>query len=59
MMLILSFIAICVACTLLWMELQVYAPYPWWETKQIAPATTLLDAPGLDLGIQQLRAFRA
>ena len=58
MMLILSFIAICVACTLLWMELQVYAPYPWWETKQVAPATSSLYTPGVDLNLELFRAYR-
>ena len=46
MMLILSFVAVCIACVLLWLELQAYAPYPWWETKQAAPATTWLYLPG-------------
>ena len=46
MMLFLAFVAVCTACTLLWLELQAYAPYPWWETKQIAPATSSLYAPG-------------
>jgi hypothetical protein len=45
MMLILSFIAICVACVLLWMELQDYGPYPWWKTDGIAPATSQLNMP--------------
>ncbi len=40
MMLIISFIAICVACTVLWFELQDYAPYPWWKTEGVSPATS-------------------
>jgi hypothetical protein len=35
MMLIISFAAICVACGLLWAELQQYAPYPWWKTEGV------------------------
>ena len=42
MMLIISFAAICVACTLLWFELQEYGPYPWWKTEGVAPATSQL-----------------
>jgi hypothetical protein len=38
MMLIISFAAICVACGLLWAELQQYAPYPWWKTEGVSPA---------------------
>jgi hypothetical protein len=40
MMLIIAFIAICVACVLLWFELQDYAPYPWWKTEGVTPATS-------------------
>jgi hypothetical protein len=40
MMLILAFVGICVACVLLWMELQAYGPYPWWKTQGVAPAAT-------------------
>jgi hypothetical protein len=40
MMLIISFAAICVACGLLWAELQQYAPYPWWKTEGVSPAGT-------------------
>ena len=61
MMLILSLVAVCVACVLLWRELQAYAPYPWWETKQIAPATTSLYLPGDtgSLGAEASRWLRA
>jgi hypothetical protein len=45
MMLILAFVAICIACTLLWLELQYYGPYPWWKTDGVAPVTAWL--PGL------------
>lgn len=31
MMLILSFLFLCVACTLLYLELQNYGQYPWWR----------------------------
>jgi hypothetical protein len=46
MMLIISFAAICVACIVLWMELQEYGPYPWWKTEGVSPAAQL--APALD-----------
>ena len=59
MMLILSFIAVCIACTLLWIELQVYAPYPWWETKQVAPATTSLYTPGVNFSVELVRNYFA
>ncbi len=45
MMLILAFIAICVACTLLWMELQAYGSFPWYKTEGVAPATSWLPMP--------------
>lgn len=45
MMLILAFAAICVACVLLWLELQEYGTYPWWRTSGIAPPTSFLYAP--------------
>jgi hypothetical protein len=45
MLLILSFIALCVACTLLWMELQDYGPFPWYKTEGVAPATSWLPMP--------------
>lgn len=41
-MLILSFIAICTACTLLWLELDRYGKMPMWKTEGVAPATSLL-----------------
>ena len=63
MMLILSFVAVCVACFLLWRELQAYAPYPWWETKQVAPttSTSFLFGPGdsNSLGLELSRWMRA
>jgi hypothetical protein len=60
MMLILSFIAVCVACFLLWQELQAYAPYPWWETKQAAPAaTSLIPGDSGSLVAQFGHCFRA
>ena len=38
MMLILSFLAICVACVLLFLELQEYGTFPtWWKTTGFAP----------------------
>jgi len=43
MMLILAFIAICIACTLLWLELQAFGAYPWWKTDGVAPAAAMLD----------------
>ena len=57
-MLILSFIAICVACVLLYFELKVYAP-DYWKTKGIAkPATASLAAPVPDAAAAA-RAFWA
>lgn len=58
-MLILSFIAICVACVLLYLELRVYSP-DYWKTKGIAkPATASLTAPVLDTAPAAARAFWA
>lgn len=31
MMLVISFIAITTACTLLYLELQLYGVFPWWK----------------------------
>lgn len=46
MMLILSFLGICVACVLLWLELQEYGAFPWWKTSNIPiPATSSAGAP--------------
>jgi hypothetical protein len=59
MMLILSFIAVTIACVILWFELQVYAPYPWWETQQVAPATSSLHTPGGTWVAELLHPFRA
>lgn len=44
-MLILSFIAICTACTLLWLELHRYGKMPQWKTEGVSPATSSLYAP--------------
>ena len=33
-MLIVSFIAICTACALLYLELSKYGAYPWWNVDQ-------------------------
>ena len=33
-MLIVSFIAICTACVLLYLELSQYGAYPWWKVDQ-------------------------
>lgn len=46
MMLIISFVATCIACTLLWMELQEYAPN-YWRTEGVSPAGTSQIAPEL------------
>lgn len=32
MMLVMSFIAICISCFLLYFELQRFGTYPWWNT---------------------------
>lgn len=45
MMLIISFIAICTACTLLWLELHRYGKMPQWKTEGVAPATSSLFVP--------------
>ncbi len=45
-MLIISFVATCIACTLLYMELQEYAP-EYWGTGGISPAGTSQIAPDL------------
>jgi hypothetical protein len=51
MMLILAFVAICVACVLLWMELQAYRP-EYWRAKSVAPATSWISAPsGLEAAV--------
>lgn len=45
MMLILAFIGICVACVMLWLELQEYGSFPWWKTSNIpVPATSSVDS---------------
>lgn len=46
MMLIISFVATCIACTLLYMELREYAP-DYWRTKGVSPAGTSQIAPDL------------
>jgi hypothetical protein len=49
MMLILAFLAITVACFLLWFELQAYGPFPQWKTEGVAaPATAALFPPGTE-----------
>ena len=40
MMLIVSFIAICLACVCLYLELEKYGKHPWWDTTDATPATT-------------------
>lgn len=48
MMLILSFLAICVACSLLWLELKSYGEWPQWKVDvKAAPVVTtpVDDAP--------------
>ncbi len=41
-MLIISFIAICVGCVLLYLELQRFGSYPWWDVDEAKPATSQL-----------------
>jgi len=36
-MLFIAFVAIVVACVLLWMELQQWGDYPWWRTTDAIP----------------------
>jgi len=42
MMLIMSFIALLIGCTALYLELRKYGQYPWWETGG-SSATSQLD----------------
>jgi hypothetical protein len=42
MMLIIAFLAITVACFLLWFELKAYGPFPQWKTEGVAPVTSSL-----------------
>lgn len=44
MMLIISFIAICTAIVLLYMELNKYGAYPWWKTGDAIPKTSYLES---------------
>jgi hypothetical protein len=44
MMLIMSFIALLIGCTALYLELRKYGQYPWWETGG-STATSQLDLP--------------
>ena len=39
MMLIISFFAILTSCILLYMELQQYGAYPWWNTSGSQPSS--------------------
>ena len=38
-MLIISFFCIVVACVLLWLELNRWGSYPWWDTREATPNT--------------------
>ena len=53
MMLILAFLAICVACVLLFLELQEYGTFPtWWKTSGISvPATSSVTPPAAEMGL--------
>jgi len=42
MMLVISFIAICIACVLLMLELSRFGTYPWWNTGEAKPATSYI-----------------
>ena len=53
-MLFLSFVAIVLACVLLWLELKQWGDYPWWKTNDAIPkagggAALLHTAPTLPL----------
>jgi hypothetical protein len=47
MMLLLSFIALCVACTLLWLELQAYGAFPWWKPPANLTPPAAWSLPGI------------
>ena len=46
MMLILSFLAVTIACVLLWLELKAYGDFPQWKTSNVSVPTA--SAPDLD-----------
>ena len=33
MMLVISLVAVIIACVLLWLELRSYGPFPWWNAR--------------------------
>ncbi len=39
MMLVISFIAMTIACILMYLELEKYGTYPWWDTKEADPVS--------------------
>lgn len=45
MMLILSFIFIVTACVMLYIELNQFGPFPWWDTRSATQAPTAPAAP--------------
>ncbi len=47
-MLVISFCAIVLACTLLWMELKMWGDYPWWKTTEAIPQGAFLFEPTND-----------
>ena len=44
-MLLVSFIAISLACVALYFELEKYGKYPWWDTNEANPASSTPAAP--------------
>jgi hypothetical protein len=52
MMLILSFLAVTVACVLLWLELNSYGSFPQWKVSGASGPSASLTAPAWDLDLQ-------
>ena len=50
MMLIISLLAIIMACFLLWYELKSYGPFPQWKTGNVAPSTAMRIIPDWEQG---------
>jgi len=47
-MLIVSFFCIVTACVLLWLEVNRWGSYPWWNTNEATPSTQAYHAAPLD-----------
>jgi len=46
MMLFISFVAIVLACILLWIELNKWGKYPWWNTNDAKPKSAFRSVGG-------------